>query len=159
VSSDATLSAFSTNRDDIRIAYRNIINCASSFLYLENQYFRDLALADEIAARGRAVSGLRAIFVVLADAAADDGANPLTSHGAHLQHEFFQRVTAAMGSRAAVYTMFHRSVHSKLILGDDRLMSIGSANANVRSFELDSELNLTIDEREWTRAARLRLWA
>jgi phosphatidylserine/phosphatidylglycerophosphate/cardiolipin synthase-like enzyme len=159
VSSDARLAAYSNNRNDIRVAYRNIVNCAGSFLYLENQYFRDLTLADEIAARGRAQRDLRAIFVVLANAAADDGTNPLTSQGDSLQHEFFKRVTTALGNRAGVYTMFNRSVHSKLILADDRTMSVGSANANVRSFDLDSELNVTVDNATWTRAARLRLWS
>jgi phosphatidylserine/phosphatidylglycerophosphate/cardiolipin synthase-like enzyme len=159
ISSDTTFGAYTNNRNDIRLAYRNIVKCASSFLYLENQYFRDLSLADEIASRGRSLSNLRAIFVVLADAAADDGTNPLTSQGTYLQHEFFARVTAAMGARAGIYTMFNRSVHAKMILADDRLMSVGSANANVRSFDLDSELNISIDDSEWTRSSRLRLWS
>jgi len=54
--------------------------------------------------------------------------------------------------------MFNRSVHAKMMMADDRTMSIGSANANVRSFELDSEMNVTVDDREWVRSARLRLW-
>jgi len=36
--------------------------------------------------------------------------------------------------------MVHRAVHSKFLMIDDRWMTIGSANANVRSFELDSEV-------------------
>lgn len=159
ISSDTALAAYTTDRSDIRQAYRAVIDCASSFLYLENQYFRDVSLADDLAARASRAPDLRAIFVVLASAAGDDGANPLTSHGDYLQHEFFTRVTRAFGARAAVYTMFNRSVHSKMLLADDRAMSIGSANANVRSFELDSELNLTVDQGEWVRAARLKLWS
>ena len=95
----------------------------------------------------------------MADAAADDKTNPLTSQGIALQHEFFTRVAAAFGSRAAVYTMFSRAVHAKMVMADDRTMSIGSANANVRSFDLDSEMNVTIDDGDWGRAARLNLWA
>ncbi|MEM7156979.1 MAG: PLAT/LH2 domain-containing protein [Myxococcota bacterium] len=159
ISSGATIGAYTVNRRDVRQSYTKIINCARSFLYLENQYFRDLSLADELVARAGAASSLRAIFVVLANAAADDGTNPLTSHGDGLQHEFFRRVTTAFGSRAAVYTMFNRSVHSKMIMADDQTMSVGSANANVRSFELDSELNVTVDQREWVRAAREKMWS
>lgn len=159
VSSSATVAVYTTNRDDIRTAYKKIVNCASSFLYFENQYFRDMALADEIAARARSRADLRAIFVVLADENGDDGTNPLTFHGTYLQHEFFTRVTAALGSRVGIYTMFRRVVHSKMVMADDRAMSIGSANANVRSFELDSEMNITVDDREWVRDTRLRLWA
>ena len=159
ISSGASFSAYANNRSDIRQAYSRIIGCAGSFLYLENQYFRDLSLADEIAARGRRYSDLQAIFVVLANVARDDGTNPLTLHGMSLQHEFFTRVDAAFGARAGIYFMWNRSVHSKMLLADDRMMSIGSANANVRSFELDSELNVTIDDRSWVRAARERMWA
>jgi len=159
ISSDTTFAAYTTNRNDIRVAYGKIINCAASYLYLENQYFRDLSLADEIAARSRRIPALRTIFVVLADENGDDGTNPLTFQGTYLQHEFFTRVTAALGSRAGIYTMFNRSVHAKMMMADDRTLSIGSANANVRSFELDSEMNLTVDDREWVRDVRLRLWA
>jgi phosphatidylserine/phosphatidylglycerophosphate/cardiolipin synthase-like enzyme/subtilisin family serine protease len=158
VSSDGSLAAYDNNRKDIRIAYTNIINCAQSFLYLENQYFRDLSLADEIGARAARIPALRVIFVVLDDAHGDDGNNAVTLQGTIRQAEFFSRVTTALGSRVAIYTMFNRTVHSKMIMADDRTMSIGSANANVRSFDLDSELNLTIDNVEWVRRARLRLW-
>lgn len=159
ISSDSDTEAFTNSRADIRRSYTRIIDCASSFLYLENQYFRDLSLADELAARARRATELRAIFVVLADATTDDGVNPLTSFGTSLQHEFFNRASAGFGARMKVYSMFTRSVHSKMIMADDRLMSVGSANANVRSFQLDSELNITIDDRAWVRAARKKLWA
>ena len=46
ISSDAIASAYTNDRNDIRVAYRNIVQCASSFLYFENQYFRDVSLAD-----------------------------------------------------------------------------------------------------------------
>jgi len=159
VSSDASLSAYTNNRKDVRLSYTKIINCASSFLYFENQYFRDLSLADEISAQGRKLNTLQAIFVVLADENGDDGTNPLTAQGTALQHEFFSRVSAAFGSRVGIYTMFGRSVHAKMMMADDRTMSVGSANANGRSFDLDSELNVTIDDAVWVRNARLKLWA
>jgi phosphatidylserine/phosphatidylglycerophosphate/cardiolipin synthase-like enzyme len=159
ISSDATVGAYTNNRKDVRLSYTKIINCASTFLYFENQYFRDLSLADEISAQGRKLTTLQAIFVALDERNGDDGTNPLTAQGAILQFEFFKRVAAAFGSRVGIYTMFGRSVHAKMMMADDRVMSVGSANANVRSFDLDSELNITIDDAAWVRNARLKLWA
>jgi phosphatidylserine/phosphatidylglycerophosphate/cardiolipin synthase-like enzyme len=58
-----------------------------------------------------------------------------------------------------VYTMFKRFIHSKFILIEDRALSLGSANANPRSFQLDSELNVLLEDAEAVRKFRLRLWA
>jgi N-acetylmuramoyl-L-alanine amidase/phosphatidylserine/phosphatidylglycerophosphate/cardiolipin synthase-like enzyme len=159
VSSDATFSAFTTNQDNVKQIYHNIVGAAQNFLYLENQYFRVLDLADWIVAQGQANPSLVAIFVVVFSAATDDGDDEVTQQGTYLQHEFFDRVVKALGSRAAIYTMAGRAVHSKFALADDRYMTIGSANANDRSFELDSELNVAVDDAELTSAFRRRLWA
>jgi N-acetylmuramoyl-L-alanine amidase/phosphatidylserine/phosphatidylglycerophosphate/cardiolipin synthase-like enzyme len=159
VSDDATLSAFDTKRDDIVNVYKNIVNSSGSFLYFENQYFRSLELADAIAARGRANGDLVAIFVVVRSSKDDDADNAVTTHGDHLEKEFFRRVTDAFGSRVGIYTMLWRAVHSKFVLADDRWMTIGSANANDRSFKLDSELNVAVDDASLTGRLRNRLWA
>jgi PLD-like domain len=65
----------------------------------------------------------------------------------------------ALGNRARLYTMKNRAVHSKFIMVDDRWMLIGSANANTRSFEMDSELTLSIGQPDLTASFRRRLWA
>jgi N-acetylmuramoyl-L-alanine amidase/phosphatidylserine/phosphatidylglycerophosphate/cardiolipin synthase-like enzyme len=157
VSSEATFSAFTTNQDNVKQIYRNVVGAAESFLYLENQYFRSLDLADWIVAKGQANPSLVAIFVVVD--VPEEGDDPVTQHGNYLQHEFFDRILKAYGSRAAVYTMTQRAVHSKFLLADDRYMTIGSANANERSFQLDSELNVAIDNAGLTSSFRRRLWA
>jgi len=159
VSVDGSTSAFDNKRDDIIRVYKNIVNSAQSFLYLENQYFRSLELADAIAARGRANTDLVALFVVVRSSKDDDPDNAVTTHGDHLEKEFFQRISEAFGSRAGIYTMLWRAVHSKFLLADDRWMTIGSANANDRGFKLDSELNVAIDDQPLTSAFRTRLWA
>jgi phosphatidylserine/phosphatidylglycerophosphate/cardiolipin synthase-like enzyme len=159
VSSDALTSPYSTDRDDIRQVYRKIADRAASFLYLENQYFRSVDYAKHLAAQAKAKPSLIAIFVVLFSAVEDDGDNAITAHGAHLQHEFFTQVTRAFGARARIYTMFGRSVHSKLLMADDRWLCVGSANLNDRSFELDSELNVAVEDDTLVRTSRQRLWA
>jgi N-acetylmuramoyl-L-alanine amidase/phosphatidylserine/phosphatidylglycerophosphate/cardiolipin synthase-like enzyme len=157
VSSEATFSAFTTNQDNIKQVYRNIVGAGTTFLYFENQYFRATDLADWIVAQGLANPSMPVILVVVD--VPEEGNDPITQQGNYLQHEFFDRIVKALGSRVAIYTMTQRAVHSKFVLADDRYMSIGSANANDRSFELDSELNVAIDDSKLASAFRKRLWA
>ena len=159
ISVDATFSAYSNERDDIKRIYELGIKCATQWMYFENQYFRSTDLADWIVAQGRANPKLVVIMVVVAAAAADDGVNAVTQHGDYLQYETFRRIVAGLGSRVRLYTMKNRAVHSKFVMVDDRWMSIGSANANVRSFDLDSEMNFSIAEPTLVADFRLRLWS
>jgi hypothetical protein len=55
--------------------------------------------------------------------------------------------------------MFNRIIHSKLIMVDDRALSVGSANVNPRGFRLDTELNVMLDDAEGVRSFRYRLWS
>lgn len=50
-------------------------------------------------------------------------------------------------------------IHAKLMLIDDTFMTLGSANINTRSMQVDSELNITHHRPEVTKNARQRLWA
>jgi N-acetylmuramoyl-L-alanine amidase/phosphatidylserine/phosphatidylglycerophosphate/cardiolipin synthase-like enzyme len=152
-------SAYDTKRDDIIRVYKNIVASAESFLYFENQYFRSSDLAAALEAAAAASPSLIAIFVVVNSSGQDDADTPVTRHGDYLEREFFRRVTTAFGTRAAFFTMPWRAVHSKFLLGDDRMMTIGSANANDRGFKLDSELNVAIDDAALTSRFRKRLWA
>lgn len=160
VSDNAATGPYETKRDDIKQTYRRAIGGATRFLYLENQYFRSPELAQWIVAAGTAHPALVVIMVVVASAADDDGDNAVTRHGNHLQFETFDPIMRALGARLGIYTMAGgRAVHSKFMVVDDEWMTIGSANANVRSFELDSELNLQIADAPLTAAFRKRLWA
>jgi len=147
-----------TRRDDIWQLYGRMIGCANDFLYMENQYFREPRLADLILQRVKLKPGLVVIIVVPAQI--DDAPNAITAQGQYLQLQFFTRLYAGMGKKPfGVYTMSHRFVHSKFILIDDRAFSLGSANANPRGFQLDTELNVLVEDPEAAKAFRLRLWA
>ena len=159
VSTNASFSPYSTERNDVSEMYRRAINTATQYLYLENQYFRSTRLADWIVSQGKANRDLVVILVVVASAAADDGTNAVTEHGDYLQFQTFDTILSGLGSRARLYTMKNRAVHSKFLMVDDKWMTIGSANANVRSFELDSEINLSIADMPLVTGFRHRLWA
>lgn len=147
-----------TTRNDIWEAYQKIINCAERYLYLENQYFREFLLADIIGWRAMKTPKLKVILIVPAEL--DEGSDPITEHGNALQYKFFARLYSSLGSdRLRVYSMVSRFIHSKLIVADDRVMSIGSANANRRGFQLDTEANVTTASTDMVLQFRKRLWS
>jgi phosphatidylserine/phosphatidylglycerophosphate/cardiolipin synthase-like enzyme len=49
-------------------------------------------------------------------------------------------------------------VHAKLMIVDDVFMTLGSANVNTRSMEVDSELNICHEHAGVTAPLRKRLW-
>jgi phosphatidylserine/phosphatidylglycerophosphate/cardiolipin synthase-like enzyme len=147
-----------TTRDDILQGYLRLIGCATRFIFMENQYYRERKIADAIVKQGKAQPGL--IVIIVVPAVLDDPPNPVLEHGKALQNEFFTRLFAGFAStRLRVYTMFRRWVHSKLILADDHALCVGSANANPRSFFLDTELNVMLDDAETVKSFRHRLWS
>jgi phosphatidylserine/phosphatidylglycerophosphate/cardiolipin synthase-like enzyme len=146
-----------TYRDDVWQGYVKIVDCAERFLYLEHQYFRDVRLAQQIVTRAKRASGL--IVVAVVPAKLDEGINEFTEHGNWQQHKFFELLDSALGNkRFRLYTMVGRFVHSKLILADDRTLSLGSANANPRGFLLDTELNVAVADERMVSGFRWRLW-
>jgi phosphatidylserine/phosphatidylglycerophosphate/cardiolipin synthase-like enzyme len=166
-------------RDDIWRGYFQLIGRATRFLYLENQYFHEPALADAIVRQAEAQPGL--IVLVMVGTGTDDrqAVDPtatgvdrfaqqaqvnITNHGFALRHEFFQRLSVgplAAPQRLRVYTLSYRAgiLHSKFILADDEALSIGSCNANPRGFFFDSELNVMLDDAEAVKIFRHRLWS
>ena len=49
-------------------------------------------------------------------------------------------------------------IHSKLMIVDDVFTTLGSANINTRSMQVDSELNIAHEWMSVTQALRRRLW-
>lgn len=49
------------------------------------------------------------------------------------------------------------SVHSKMLIVDDRFMSVGSANKNNRGMVYEAEMNAVVLEPSWVRAQRRRI--
>ncbi len=50
-------------------------------------------------------------------------------------------------------------IHSKLMLVDDVFMMLGSANLNLRSMSVDSEINIATNNPDVARQLRARIWA
>ena len=147
-----------TKRDDVLQGYLRLIGCANEFIFMENQYFRELRLADAIVNRAKVKPEL--IVIIVVPNQLDDPDDPIKQHGNFLQHEFFDRLNKALGTkRLRVYTMFRRIIHSKIIIVDDRALSLGSANANPRGFFLDTELNVLLENWDAVASSRHHLWS
>ncbi|MDB5829043.1 MAG: hypothetical protein JWQ73_3263 [Variovorax sp.] len=50
-------------------------------------------------------------------------------------------------------------IHSKLMVIDDSMFTLGSANLNLRSFAVDSEMNIASDDAPTAKDLRQRVWA
>jgi phosphatidylserine/phosphatidylglycerophosphate/cardiolipin synthase-like enzyme/uncharacterized membrane protein YdjX (TVP38/TMEM64 family) len=138
--------------DEIHHLYLDAIACARETLYLENQYFSSTAVG---AALERRMRGAHAPEVVVVSRLTEEGWLEQRTMGvlrARL-HERLRRVSAHER-----YRLFYPfvpdldesqllNVHSKVLVIDDELCSVGSANFNNRSMGFDTECNIAIEAR------------
>ncbi|QWV94946.1 phospholipase [Geomonas oryzisoli] len=135
---------------EIRHLFVDAIMAAQNLIYLENQYFSSQVVFWSLVARmSMADRPPLQIIMMLPDRL------PLTEElflGLPQMRMIraLQQVAQQTGHRLSVYSsaeMDHGTrkmtfIHSKLLLVDDRFMTIGSANATNRSLGLDTELNV-----------------
>lgn len=120
---------------------------ARRFIYAESQYFASRAIAEAIAAR---LAGPDPPEIVLINPASAEGWLEQTAmDGARVQlcHAISAR-DAARRFRIFIPCTAGGDpiyVHSKMMIVDDEVVRIGSANMNNRSLGLDSECDLFID--------------
>lgn len=149
---------------EIKQLYLDAIGAVRHGLYLENQYFSAGTIADALAGR---LAEREGPDVVLVSRRNDSGWLEEATMGV-LRARLHRRLRDA--DRHGRYRCFYPevrglgqdfiNVHSKLLIMDDELLTIGSANLSNRSFGLDTECNLAIeaagDERVGAAIRRLR---
>jgi phospholipase D1/2 len=129
--------------------YLDSIAAAERAIYIESQYFTNDRLAAALASRLREPDGPEAIVVLPRRC---EGWLERQTMGA-LRDRVLRDLTAAdrydrlrlvypAASRAADVTTF---VHSKVMIVDDRLLRIGSANFSRRSMGVDTECDVAVD--------------
>lgn len=132
---------------EIQALFLEQIARAKRFIYAENQYFASRKVAEAIALRLDEPDPPEIVLVM-----------PLASHG-WLEQQAMDgarvRLFRAMKARdhAGRFSMWipHNAagtpiyVHSKLMIVDDEILRVGSANMNNRSMGLDSECDVFID--------------
>jgi LAS superfamily LD-carboxypeptidase LdcB len=145
-------------RDDVWQAYFKLIACAKKFLFIENQYFHERALAKAIVKQTENETGL--IVMIVISKVTDDPDDPFTRQGKAQQNESFTILSGITPrERLRVYSLDGRLVHSKVIMVDDRALSIGSTNADPRDFFMDTQLNVVLDDPQAVTQFRHKLWA
>ena len=125
------------------------ITAARRWLYVENQYLTSAAVGEALAARLHERDGPE---IVILQPRQCQGWLEETTMGVLRARLLRRLLDADRYGRLRVYFPDvaglgdrRLTVHAKVLIADDRLLRVGSANLNNRSMGLDSECDLTID--------------
>ena len=132
---------------EIETLYLDMIAAAKKFIYIENQYLTSAKIAAAIATRmGEADPP---DIVVVMPRSAEGWLEQKAMDAARVQ---LARAIGKVdkGDRFRIYVPVTKEgtdiyVHAKLMIVDDRILRIGSANLNNRSLGLDSECDMVLD--------------
>lgn len=166
ISTGSASAPFFTNvRQDVLDGYLLAISLAEELIYIENQYFREENIGKAIIDRHRKNADLRTIIVIptRSEELVRKSGDSISKHGAALQYQIIDDMQGLIGSKVGFFAMQRSDkaivyVHSKLLIVDDKLASIGSSNANPRSLFMDSELDFVWVDTKTVAALRLKLW-
>lgn len=135
--------------DEVKQLHLDLIASAQRFIYIENQYFTARCLASAIRTRLGEADGPEVILVL-----------PQRTGGwlEQVTMDVLRSRVVARMQDADRYGRLHIlypyrkglgddciSVHAKLLIVDDRVMRLGSANASSRSMGLDTECDIAIE--------------
>ena len=142
---------------EIRDLYCAAIDAAERLIYLETQYFSSHAIAEALERRLRAPQR-RPLEVVLILNMKAETLKEQAAVGLAQAKELARIRAAALGTEhhlGVYYTLpdcepgetpDHATyIHSKLLIVDDRMLTVGSANCTNRSMSVDTELNLSVE--------------
>lgn len=132
---------------EIEALFLEQIAQAKRFIYLESQYFASRSVAEAIAQRVSQPNPPEIVLINplsadgwLAQAAMDSARVRLLHAIAEVDHSGAFRVFAPLTAGGSpIY------VHAKLMIVDDEIVRVGSANLNNRSMGLDTEADVFID--------------
>ncbi|CAG9180029.1 VTT domain-containing protein [Cupriavidus respiraculi] len=142
---------------EIRALHLDAIAAAERTLYMENQYFSSALVADALAERLPEADGPE---VAIVSRRSESGWLEEHSMGAlrarahrklrtvdehHRYRLYCPRVPGEDDDTDTAAGKPGVNVHSKVMVVDDKLLTIGSANLNNRSMGLDTECNLVIE--------------
>ncbi len=138
--------------DEVKQLYLDAIAAARHSIYLENQYFTSAAVGDALAARVAEPDGPE---IVVVSRLRGGGWLEQNTMGV-LRARLAQRLRGMdRRRRLRIYCPEHTGLgeqcidlHSKLMIVDDRLLRIGSANLANRSMGLDTECDLALEATE-----------
>jgi phospholipase D1/2 len=149
---------------EIRRLFLDAIDAAEHLIYVENQYFSSEALCkallDRMSDKTRplleiilmiakdADALLEQLSIGIAQARVIRRLKEAARETGHCLGVYYPVSVGASGEELPTY------IHSKLLLVDDRFLSVGSANMNNRSMGYDTELNVSWEGRAGGSVAR-----
>lgn len=139
-------------RDEVREVEQLLLDAfrqARRWIYIENQYFTAPRVADALAARLAEPDGPEVVIVLpretvgwlsqnTMDVLRERRLRQLREVDAHDRLRVYYPDLPALGEQCI-------NVHSKVLVTDDDLLCVGSANLNNRSMGLDTECNLAVE--------------
>jgi phospholipase D1/2 len=148
---------------EIRRLYVDAILGAERSIFIENQYFGSRAVYDALRMRMARTDRPRLDIAMIYPRELHSITEQL-SMGAQQSAMFrsLKEQAAETGHRLGIYYSDSsgrgRYIHSKILIADDRFLTVGSANTNNRSMGLDSELHVSWEkDRDWLPIRRARL--
>jgi phospholipase D1/2 len=134
---------------EIEALFVDMIRRARRFVYVENQFFASRVVAEEICKRLAEPDGPEFVVVnpnIVEGWVEEEAMSParaeLMRRMAEIDvHGRFRIYTPVTSEGEDIY------VHSKIMIVDDEMLRVGSANLNNRSMGLDSECDLLLDVR------------
>jgi phosphatidylserine/phosphatidylglycerophosphate/cardiolipin synthase-like enzyme len=148
----------------------NAVSQAQDYIYIEDQYFRAPMLNDAIVARMQASPNLKLVVITKPVNEWTDPGCPWTykSHALFktkfptryllLQLRAFDTVVT-WGVDETEARWANIDVHAKMLIVDDKFMSVGSANKNNRGMIYEGEMNVAVLDAAWVREARQKIFA
>jgi len=134
---------------EIEALYVEMIDAARRSIYVENQYLTSTVIGEALCRRLREPDGPEIVVVLPRDC--HGWLEELTMGVLRKRLVEKLRHADAFGRLGIFYPVAKRRpetpvhVHAKIIVVDDEMLQIGSANLNNRSMGLDTECNLAID--------------
>lgn len=120
--------------DQVKIGYIRLINMAKECVYIQTPYF----IPDESVLDALKIAILSGVEVHLMIPCKPD--HPFVYRAT----EYYARTILEMG--AHIHRYDHGFLHSKVVIVDQQLASVGTANFDIRSFSLNFEVNAFIYE-------------
>ncbi|MEA2948692.1 MAG: phospholipase [Alphaproteobacteria bacterium] len=135
---------------EVEALFHDMIASAERSLYIENQFLTSAAIAQALAQRMQENPELETVIV-----APHTPTGWLEAHTMRNGRIRFMRILRDAGVGGRVRLLYpevcdgqqvtHTMVHSKVMIVDDRLLRVGSANMNNRSMGTDTECDLAIE--------------